>query len=174
MVKLRDEVYWQTTAAELLGILKAQNAVKPLIKCVISPLKADIAPTAINALIKIHGMTQFFLEKASGELQLYVSPINLDPRNPAIAISTPSRVAADLASKIGLYRTLGWAESADKALNDGRVPTSSDDQSIPRFTWWDHRGTAEWAQYTFERPQRLSAVSVYWWDERRIGRPSWR
>src|SRR5678815_3581769 len=50
---LRDEVYWQITSAELLGSLKAANAVKPLIKTVLSPAKADIALTSINALIKI-------------------------------------------------------------------------------------------------------------------------
>lgn len=49
----RDEVYWQATAAELLGHLKSEKAAKPLIKVVLSPMKADIAPTAINALIKI-------------------------------------------------------------------------------------------------------------------------
>jgi hypothetical protein len=65
------------------------------------------------------------------------------------------------------------------ALNDGLEPKHSADESIPRFTWWDHRGTAEWAQYTFDRPTRLSGVAVYWWDERRIKRhcrapASWR
>jgi hypothetical protein len=56
------------------------------------------------------------------------------------------------------------------ALNDGRIPANSADESIPRFTWWDHKGTAEWVQYTFERPRRLTAAAVYWWDEQRIGR----
>jgi HEAT repeat protein len=50
---LRDEVYWQTTAAEILGHLKSANAVKPLIKVAISPQKADVALNAIYALIKI-------------------------------------------------------------------------------------------------------------------------
>jgi HEAT repeat protein len=50
---LRDEVYWQTTAAELLGILKSKAAVKPLIKTILSPMKADIAATSVSALIKI-------------------------------------------------------------------------------------------------------------------------
>src|SRR5262249_43608239 len=49
----RDEVYWQVTAAEILGVLKSGNAVKPLIKTVLSPAKADVALTSINALIKI-------------------------------------------------------------------------------------------------------------------------
>jgi len=50
---LRNEVYWQTTSAKLLGNLKSKKAVKPLIKVVLSPLKADIARTAVVALIKI-------------------------------------------------------------------------------------------------------------------------
>jgi hypothetical protein len=55
------------------------------------------------------------------------------------------------------------------ALN-GQVepPAASDDTSIRRFTWWDHRGTREWVQYDFPRAERLSAAEVYWWDERRI------
>ncbi len=50
---LKDEAFWQITAAELLGLLKSSKAVKPLIKAVLSPMKADIASTAVNALIKI-------------------------------------------------------------------------------------------------------------------------
>lgn len=50
---LRDEIYWQTTSALILGIIKSNAAVKPLIKIVLSPSKADIGTTAVNALIKI-------------------------------------------------------------------------------------------------------------------------
>ena len=50
---LRDEIVWQSTAALLLGNLKSTTAVKPLIKIVLSPNKADVAATAVNALIKI-------------------------------------------------------------------------------------------------------------------------
>lgn len=53
-------------------------------------------------------------------------------------------------------------------LNDRIEPTASDDLKIPRFTWWDHRGTEEWVQYDFNSVTTVSAVEVYWWDERRI------
>jgi len=33
------------------------------------------------------------------------------------------------------------------ALSDGIEPGDSSDQDLPRFTWWDHRGTKEWVQY---------------------------
>jgi DUF1680 family protein len=60
-------------------------------------------------------------------------------------------------------------------LNDGVMPKNSADASIPRFTWWDHRGTAEWVQYDFPAAERLSATEVYWWDDGHCLLPkSWR
>jgi DUF1680 family protein len=61
-----------------------------------------------------------------------------------------------------------WANDSVSALNDQIEPIASDDTKIPRFTWWDHRGTKEWVQYDFDQPRKVSAVEVYWWDERRI------
>jgi hypothetical protein len=58
-----------------------------------------------------------------------------------------------------------WQADTTTALNDGLAPKSSNDHSIPRFTWWDHKGTTEWVQYDFEKPRRLSAVEVYWFDD---------
>jgi predicted AlkP superfamily phosphohydrolase/phosphomutase len=75
----------------------------------------------INALLSIHGMAQFYAIEAGRELKLYGSPVNMDPRNPPIPISKPDGFSAELAKKVGLYRTLGWAESADKPLNEGRL-----------------------------------------------------
>src|SRR5437773_11917945 len=66
-------------------------------------------------------MTQFYVAQADRELQIYASPVNMDPRNPPIPISKPDGFSGELARKIGLYRTLGWAESGDKPLNEGRL-----------------------------------------------------
>lgn len=52
-----------------------------------------------------------------------------------------------------------------KAVRQERTPAGSGDETIPRFTWWDHRGTAEWIQYDFEKPRTVSAISVYWFDD---------
>ncbi len=61
-----------------------------------------------------------------------------------------------------------FANDTVAALNDGIEPRASDDTTIPRMTWWDHRGTTEWVQYDFKTPRRVAGVEVYWWDERRI------
>jgi uncharacterized protein len=55
------------------------------------------------------------------------------------------------------------------ALNDQNEPANSNDQSIPRCTWWDHRGTEEWAQYDFGKPLKVSGVEVYWFDDSGMG-----
>jgi len=58
-----------------------------------------------------------------------------------------------------------WSGDTVAALSDKLQPKNSNDQSIPRFTWWDHKGTTEWVQYDFEQPKRVSGAAVYWFDD---------
>ena len=58
------------------------------------------------------------------------------------------------------------------ALNDKRIPKSSSDESIPRMTFCDHRGTKEWLEMDFANPRPIHAVRVYWFDD--TGRGSCR
>lgn len=51
------------------------------------------------------------------------------------------------------------------AMNDALLPASSSDTSIPRMTWWNHIGTAEWARADFNGLCQVSQVSVYWYDD---------
>ncbi|RYE94351.1 MAG: hypothetical protein EOO75_02210 [Myxococcales bacterium] len=51
--KARNEVYWQTVSAELLGELQATEAIKPLFKAVLMPEKKNVAATAVVSLVKI-------------------------------------------------------------------------------------------------------------------------
>ncbi|HEY3862909.1 MAG TPA: beta-L-arabinofuranosidase domain-containing protein [Verrucomicrobiae bacterium] len=55
------------------------------------------------------------------------------------------------------------------ALMDGLEPANSNDHSIPRFTWWDHRGTKEWVQLDFPRAKKVSSSEVYWFDDTGAG-----
>ncbi|MEU4190437.1 beta-L-arabinofuranosidase domain-containing protein [Kribbella sp. NPDC026611] len=65
-----------------------------------------------------------------------------------------------------------------EAPDSGRVPASSADMSIPRFTWWDRRGTTEWIEYDLRAPREVSQVSAYWFDDTGSGQcrvpASWR
>ena len=73
-----------------------------------------------NFLAKAHGMTKFHIIRADQELQVFAFPVNLDPRDPPIPISSPKEFSKQLADAIGLYRTIGWAEST-MAFNEGRM-----------------------------------------------------
>jgi len=51
------------------------------------------------------------------------------------------------------------------ALSDGDIPANSNDKNVLRFTWWPHKGTAEWVQYDFQKPRKVSQAEVYWFDD---------
>ena len=55
-------------------------------------------------------------------------------------------------------------DSAD-AVIDGLEPKNSNDHDIPRMTFWDHRGTAEWIELDFGGARKVSQTSVYWFDD---------
>jgi len=80
---------------------------------------------------------------------------------------TPALAEAKLPPTIAVQAEPAASFTHDdmRALNDGLMPTSSADLSLPRFTWWDHRGTREWVSLTFKQPQPVSCVEVYWFDD---------
>ncbi len=56
------------------------------------------------------GICRFYLKKVHPHLEVFVSPVNIDPANPAMPISTPDDYAAKLAREVGLFNTQGMAE----------------------------------------------------------------
>ncbi len=74
----------------------------------------------VNLLVRVHGMAQLLLLNAGSELQLFVSPVNFEPDDPPVPMSSPASFAGDLYKAVGNYRTLGWAEET-WALNEGRM-----------------------------------------------------
>ncbi len=66
----------------------------------------------------VRGMCRFYLKQAHPRFQLYVSPMNIDPADPALPISTPSKYSRLLFEEAGEFHTQGIAEDT-KALSDG-------------------------------------------------------
>lgn len=155
-------------------------------------LTADSALELLNGVMVLRGTSQRVTLEPDGSRRLEtvqlqavpyyawahreIGPMTVwIPRTPQEARPAPlptlaytSRVSAS-----HVYR----ADSLD-AVNDQREPARSDDGSIPRMTWWDHRGSDEWIQYDFPKAAEVSEVSVYWFDDSGHGacRPpaSWR
>jgi DUF1680 family protein len=74
-----------------------------------------------------------------------------------------------MASRSRVTASHCWEGDSERAVNDQREPQSSADPSIPRFTWWDHRGTTEWIQYDFDEERWVSRAEVYWFDDTGAG-----
>ena len=68
----------------------------------------------------MHGVVRFRLTESSPEPSLYMTPINIDPENPALPISHPTYYATYLAKLLGAYATLGMAEDT-WALNEQAI-----------------------------------------------------
>lgn len=54
------------------------------------------------------------------------------------------------------------------AYNQAEKPKNSCDTNSPRATWWAHKGTREWFEYSFLKPRKLTSTTVYWFDDEPI------
>jgi len=70
--------------------------------------------------LRTSGLVRFLLVQSYPLLKLYVSPIHIDPYNPAIPISSPPGYAAELADNIGLFHTIGMPEES-WSLNEEQI-----------------------------------------------------
>lgn len=66
----------------------------------------------------ITGICRFYLKEISPEFKLYVTPINIDPSNPALPICTPEKYSKELYKKFGYFYTQNMPEDT-KALDQG-------------------------------------------------------
>ena len=64
------------------------------------------------------GMLRIFAQELTPHLRIYVSPINIDPVSPELAISVPDSYSREMANSIGPYYTQGIAEDT-AALRQG-------------------------------------------------------
>ena len=72
----------------------------------------------VRIVKKLSTQVRFYLRSITPELTLYLSPLEVDPRDPAYVITHPDDYAAELAEAIGPYHTLGMPEDTN-ALQDG-------------------------------------------------------
>ena len=107
--------------------------------------------------------------RAPGQMVVWI------PEEARYAEMTPAPTIAGQ-SKVSASQT--WHLDTTDALNDQLEPKSSKDMEIPRFSWWDHKGTTEWVQYDFKTPTKVSSAAVYFFDDTGSGScrlpKSWR
>ncbi|MGA2361525.1 MAG: beta-L-arabinofuranosidase domain-containing protein [Candidatus Aminicenantales bacterium] len=91
--------------------------------------------------------------RGRGEMEVWIA------REPAKA-----RVAAEPGLSAKATVTASEGAKGLKGINDEYVPEGSDD-AAGYMHWWPKKGTAEWVEYAFKEPVRVSEASVYWFDD---------
>lgn len=84
----------------------------------------------------------------------------LVPETPAAAPVVPIPGRTGQATVSFSYKN---PTDTEMAVNDGILSANQADQTIPRFTWWGHTGSAEWIQYTFPSPITVGRSDILWY-----------
>ena len=80
---------------------------------------AEVRFPLASALATVPGVCRFYLKQAHPHVQLYVTPINIDPSRQAMPIAHPEEVGGEIASAIGPFWTKGLP--ADTKALDYRI-----------------------------------------------------
>ncbi len=78
-------------------------------------IEFDLLPVGLQS---VTGICRFYLKEARPNFKLYVTPVNIDPSNPALPISTPEEYVHELFDCCGHFYTQGMPEDT-KALSWG-------------------------------------------------------
>jgi predicted AlkP superfamily phosphohydrolase/phosphomutase len=79
--------------------------------------------TLLPHLKGVTGICRFYLKEVAPHFRLYVTPVNVDPIDPALPVAAPEGFAAELARRYGRFYTQGFPEDV-KALRRGVLDES--------------------------------------------------
>jgi predicted AlkP superfamily phosphohydrolase/phosphomutase len=65
------------------------------------------------------GIVKFYLNEVTPDFELYMTPVQINPKDPAFVISSPDTYIQELADEVGLFYTLGMPEDT-KAVEEHR------------------------------------------------------
>ena len=82
-----------------------------------------------------------------------------------LPVAPPALPARGLEAKAKVSVSFANDNCQPRGINDGLEPKSSGEQPPALCHWWPHKGTAEWAQYTWQTPVQVSGAQVYWFDD---------
>jgi HEAT repeat protein len=125
----RDELFWQVTAAQVLGELKSQKAVEPLIQAILDPGKGDLATTALLALVKIGKPSVDRAAKVLNESDPLVAFAKKAIKEATDADKEPAGNPA-LASAAAIIGMAGRSDGADPLIAALEGKLSDEDKAI--------------------------------------------
>jgi hypothetical protein len=93
--------------------------------------------------------------RGQGEMTVWI------PVQPEAATPLPAPTIAALSTVTVSPDTKG----SPKTVNDQLCPSKSSSAEFGHIHWWPKKATNEWVQYDFAKPEAVSAVEVFWFDD---------
>ncbi len=126
------------------------------------------AAFGVTPFKKLHGIFKFYLVGIKPDLELYISPIQFDPRRPFFAISHPSGYTKEIARRTGLFHTQGmpvdtWAvnekrlgtkeliQQCEETLNERKALLELELERFKKGVLFCYFGTTDTIQHMFWR-----------------------
>ena len=126
----------------------------------------------VGLMKKVSAITRAYLFSVEPEFKMYLGPIQIDPENPIVDFSYPSKYSKELISAIGLYNTLGMPEDTN-ALNENAITDNVFLEQIAQIE--DERNKMFWYEFNkfnegvfafvFDSGDRLQHM---YWDEKNL------
>ncbi|MBR3859994.1 MAG: glycoside hydrolase family 127 protein [Bacteroidaceae bacterium] len=92
--------------------------------------------------------------RGSGKMSVWL-PANISATRPGVPPTAASQSKVDAS-----IRT-----SALSSINDGLLPQHSNDRAVPYYHTWPKQAGTEWLTYTFPKAMKVSACTLYWFDD---------
>ena len=90
----------------------------------------------------VSGIGRFFLKSLEPEFELYLSPINIDPKNATPPVSEPADASAQVVDAVGLYYTQGMPEDVNalknRLLDDSQFLGQSEEVYLESLVLLEH------------------------------------
>lgn len=123
---------------------------------------------ALSPKYSVRATSRFHLMQADSPIRLYMTCLQIHPREPMTPISTPASYAAELADRYGFFKTIGWVCDT-KALQKEDM---TDDMFLD-----DAKRTMEWnRQLTLDEIDRgnFELLIAAWTETDRVSHMFWR
>ncbi|MEQ8765066.1 MAG: alkaline phosphatase family protein [Planctomycetota bacterium] len=112
------------------------------------PVSFDLITAMGMPLEGVSGICRFKLQSLEPHFKLYVTPIQIDPRDPFTPVSTPDDASEELAEKIGPYYTQGMAE--DTAALRAGIFTPAEYLEQVELVWQERMSMLDYELDRFE------------------------
>ena len=115
------------------------------------------------------GICRFYLQEVAPNFRLYLTPINIDPSDPAVQLSEPSDFIEDVSEELGLFYTTGFQE--DHKARSNKVFHDAEYLAQAQYVLKERRELLDYAISNYQDGLLFFYFSstdlqahIFWWE----------